>query len=98
MVYPNNSCLLFCDWMLNVSWQVLTPTRLSLIQTIYTAALNGTSVTQQQYNNFTQVTAWRYPYYLVWKENNFPFEQTISTITLNSEYVSIYKDFDYKKN
>ena len=66
MVYPNTQCYHFCYWMLNVSWQTLTPSRLALIQTVYTAASTGASVTVTQFNNFTQVTAWRYPYYLVW--------------------------------
>jgi len=72
-VFPNASCLGFCDWMLNVSWQTLTPSRLNLIQSIYTAALNGTSVSDQDYNNFIQVSSWREPYYLTWLSNSTPF-------------------------
>jgi len=70
MVYPNINCLYFCYWMLNISWQTLTPTRLALITAVYNASLNGTSVTTIQFNNFTQVTAWRRPYFQVWVDNN----------------------------
>lgn len=66
-VYPNSDCVAFCDWMLNVSWQQLTPPRLNLITAVYNAGIASTSVTDNQWNNFTQVTAWRYKYYLVWK-------------------------------
>lgn len=66
MVYPNVQCYHFCYWMLNVSWQTLTPPRLTLIQTVYTAASTGASVTDVEFNNFTQITAWRFPYYTVW--------------------------------
>lgn len=68
-VYPNSECQLFCYWMLNVSWQQLTPPRLSLINTVYTASINGTSVSDNDFNNFTQVTAWRYKYFLIWLTN-----------------------------
>lgn len=67
MIYPNIETVGFCYWMLNVSWQRLTPPRQNLIELVYDAALNSTSVTDTEWNNFTQVTAWRYPYYLVYK-------------------------------
>lgn len=72
-VYPNSDCQLFCYWMLNVSWQELTPPRLSLINTVYTASINGTSVSDNDFNNFTQITSWRYPYYIVWRDNISPY-------------------------
>ena len=63
MVYPNEFCIGFCYWMLNTSWQVLTPPRLALITTVYNAAVAGSSVTSLEYNNFTQTTYWRLPFY-----------------------------------
>lgn len=68
MIVPNSDTAAFCYWMLNVSWQQLTPSRLSLITTVYNAAVAGTSVTAQEWKNFTQVTAWRYKYYTVWRD------------------------------
>lgn len=73
MVYPNSYCIGFCYWMLNTSWQQLTPTRLTLITAVYNAAVAGTSVTTTQYNNFTQVTSWRIPYYEAYLKNQLPF-------------------------
>lgn len=72
-VYPNSDCALFCYWMLNVSWQTLTAPRLDTINTVYSAAQTGSSVTDQEFNNFTQITSWRYPLYLVWRDNQFPY-------------------------
>lgn len=72
-VYPNSFCLSFCNWMLNTSWQVLTPPRLALITDVYNAALAGSSVTDQVYNNFTQTTSWRLPFYEAYLQNNTPF-------------------------
>jgi len=66
MVTPTQETTLFCYWMLNVSWQRLTPPRENLINTIYAAAQAGTPVSDQDWNNFTQVTAWRYPFFLIW--------------------------------
>lgn len=68
-VYPNNECQLFCYWMLNVSWQALTTPRLTLINTVYNAAITNTSVSDNDFNNFTKVTSWRYPYFTVWLNN-----------------------------
>lgn len=73
MVYPNAYCIGFCYWMLNTSWQVLTPPRLSLITTIYNAAVSGSAVTVLEYNNFTQTTSWRLPFYEAYLKNSLPF-------------------------
>lgn len=73
MVYPNSFCLAFCNWMLNISWQQLTPSRLALITTVYNAAVTGTSVTSLQYSNFTQVSAWRLPFYEAFLKSQLPY-------------------------
>ena len=75
-IYPNNDCAAFCYWMLNVSWQKLSNPRLALINTIYNAAISGSSVTQTEFNNFTQVTAWRYKYYLIYLNNSAKISST----------------------
>lgn len=72
-VYPNKFCIGFCNWMINTSWQVLTPPRLDLINTIYTAAVAGSSVTDTEYNNFIQTTSWRQPFYQAYLDSSLPF-------------------------
>ena len=62
-VYPNIETVKFCEWLLNVSWFKLSSSQLAVVNTVYNAALVGGSVTDQQYNNFTLVTSWRYKYY-----------------------------------
>jgi len=59
--------------MLNTSWQVLTPPRSALITTIYNAAIAGSSVSDSDYNNFTQTTSWRLPYYQAFLQNELPY-------------------------
>ena len=73
MKYPNKYCIGFCYWMLNTSWQTLTPSRLDLITTVYNAAIAGTSVTTLQYNNFTQITSWRLPFYEAFLKSELPY-------------------------
>lgn len=72
-VYPDKYCIGFCYWMLNTSWQELTPPRLDLITTVYNAAVAGSSVTDLEYNNFTQTTYWRLPYYQSYLTNQLPY-------------------------
>lgn len=74
-VYPNREALDFCYWMLNVSWQKLTTPRLNIITDVYNAAVASTFVSDNTWNNFTQVTAWRYKYYQVYRN-----------LALNSNY------------
>lgn len=68
MIYPNNSIIAFCEWLINVSWQKLTGPQLALVNVILLAAQNGTGVTTQQWTNFNQFTAWRYPFYTVYAQ------------------------------
>lgn len=63
-VYPNINTARFCDWLLNYSWFQFSTSQLNTINTVYTAAQNLTSVTNTEYNNFTQTTSWRYQFYL----------------------------------
>jgi hypothetical protein len=79
MIQPNSSCALFCDWLLNVSWQKLSTAQRNLVDVINTAALTFTQVTDQEWENFNKFTAWRYPFYLVYHNN-----QTTGSLTLLS--------------
>lgn len=81
-VFPNAECEAFCYWMLNVSWQQLTPPRSLLITTIYNASVAGTSVTDTEWNNFTQVTSWRNPFYLIYRDYIYS-ELPASTLYFN---------------
>ena len=72
MVYPNADAAAFSNWMLYTSWQTLTPSLTALIAAINTAALAGNSVTDQQWINFTQATAWRRTFYDAWVIGNTP--------------------------
>lgn len=63
---PNYDCANFCYWMLNLSWQRLTGPQTVLVNTVYTAALAQTTVTDQQWKDFTMISAWRSKYYESW--------------------------------
>jgi len=76
VVYPNDKCELFCYWMLFVSWQKLTPPRSLVIKDVYTAAIAKTSVSQNTWDNFTQVTAWRAPFFEIWRDYSSVYSPT----------------------
>jgi hypothetical protein len=63
---PNYDCANFCYWMLNLSWQRLTGPQTVLVNTVYSAALAQTTVTDQQWKDFTMISAWRSKYYESW--------------------------------
>lgn len=63
---PNYDCANFCYWMLNLSWQRLSGPQTVLVNTVYSAALAQTTVTDQQWKDFTMVSAWRSKYYESW--------------------------------
>lgn len=64
--YPNFDCANFCYWMLNLSWQRLSGPQTVLVNTVYNASLAQTSVTDQQWKDFTMVSSWRSKYYESW--------------------------------
>jgi len=66
VVYPNPIAEDFCYWMLNVSAQKLTGPQRVIVAAVYTAAVAQSSVTDQQWWNFNNFTAWRYPFFRVW--------------------------------
>lgn len=66
MITPNADCALFGTWLLNISWQSLSGPQRVLVQSITTAALAGTQVTNQEWSNFNKFTAWRFPFYQVY--------------------------------
>lgn len=63
---PNYDCANFCYWMLNLSWQRLTGPQTVLVNTVYNASLAQTTVTDQQWKDFTMISAWRSKYYESW--------------------------------
>ena len=93
-VYPNTDCLNFCYWMLNVSWQRLSPPRINVITTVYNAAIAQTSVSDNEWNNFTQITSWRLPYYRAYSVlsvvNNFYVQNYLSSWSVqpSNAYIS----------
>lgn len=72
-MYINSYCVGFCYWLLNTSWQQLSPSQTALVTAIYTAGVSGSSVTQQQFNNFTQATSWRQKWYDFYLGNQLPY-------------------------
>jgi hypothetical protein len=65
MIYPNYPCYLYCQWLLNSSYQRFSVSQTALINTISTAALAGSSVTTAQYNLFLYYTS---PYYRTYEQ------------------------------
>lgn len=55
MIYPNYLNIGFCDWLLNSSYNHWSVVRIELITLISDAAIAGTSVSQNDWNNFTRV-------------------------------------------
>ena len=55
-VYPNNSTYDFCQWIINSKFAHFTNARKALINTVGAASLAGTSVTQNQWNQFIDIT------------------------------------------
>jgi len=78
--------------MLNVSRQKLTGTQAALTTIIQTAALNSTSVTEAQWNNFNLFAAWRNPYYLVYRDYQYTQASNLLTSLLS------YYDFEGNSN
>lgn len=68
MIQPNADAILFCDWLINVSWQSLTAPQLAVVQNVQSAAISQTLITNNDWSNFNKFTAWRYPSYLVYKD------------------------------
>lgn len=52
--------------MLNLSWQRLSGPQTVLVNTVYNASLAQTTVTDQQWKDFTMISAWRSKYYESW--------------------------------
>lgn len=64
MFYPNSDCAAYCDWLLNVSDYRWSGPRLSIINTVNSAAIAATSVTDNIWRNFNMITAPLYGRYL----------------------------------
>ena len=76
-VYPNYQCTQFCYWLQNFSWLRLSGPQDALVTIVYNAGLNQTSVTDQQWLNFNQFTAWRNKYYIIWRDySNYLLPET----------------------
>jgi len=66
--YPNVACFYFCYWMLNVSKQHLSGPQKTIVQSVMDAAAAGTTIPAQEWYNFNLFTAWRNPYYIVYRD------------------------------
>lgn len=81
-VYPNYQCTQFCYWLQNFSWLRLSGPQDALVTIVYNAGLNSTSVTDQQWLNFNQFTAWRNKYYVIWRDySNYFLPETITWLS-----------------
>lgn len=81
-VYPNYQCSQFCYWLQNFSWLRLSGPQDALVTIVYNASLAGTSVTDQQWLNFNQFTAWRNKYYVIWRDySNYLLPETTTWLS-----------------
>lgn len=66
-VLPKPSTEFFCDFVLSSQWlKRLTPSRKTLIQDVRTAAINQTTVTDTEWDNFLLST---FQWYQTWLLN-----------------------------
>lgn len=68
MVQPNAAAAAFTYWMLNISEQKLSGPQRILTEAIYTAAINNTPVSNQDWYNFNLFSAWRNQFYIVYRD------------------------------
>ena len=68
MIYPSTECANFCNWLLNTGNQKLSGPQRVIVQSVFTAALNGTGIDDQEWYNFNLFTSWRYPVFTSWWE------------------------------
>lgn len=68
MVQPNSLAAGFCFWMLNISKQQLSGPQKIIVQNVYNSALGNYPISDQEWFNFNLFTAWRNPYYLVFRD------------------------------
>lgn len=67
MTQPNAACEAFCFWLLNISKQKLSGPQRVIVTQVFNAATGQYPVTNQTWWNFNLFTAWRNPFYLVYK-------------------------------
>lgn len=67
MIQPNDACMLFCQWMLNISPQRLSNSQRLIVTQVYLAARDQYPIEDQVWRNFNLFTAWRNPYYIVYR-------------------------------
>lgn len=92
MITPNIECYFLCQWMLTVFVPRLTGSQITLTNTIQSAALAQTTVTDQEWKDFCRIAQWRNPYYIVYRgyQNSLP-------VDLNDGLVNYY-DFEGNSN
>jgi len=66
MILPNSEAILFCNWLLDVSWQRLSGSQRIIVEAVRTSAQTATPISNNNWNNFNKFTAWRYPFYQVY--------------------------------
>jgi len=68
MVQPNAAATGFTYWMLNISAQHLSGPQRLLVEAVYNSSITNVPITDQQWYNFNLFSAWRNPYYLVYRD------------------------------
>lgn len=68
MVQPNEACAYFCRWMLHISKQHLSGPQHVLVTTVFNSAIDQVPISDQDWYNFNLFTAWRDPYYIVYRD------------------------------
>lgn len=86
MITPNIECYFLCQWMLTVFVPRLTGSQITLTNTIQSAALAQTTVTDQEWKDFCRIAQWRNPYYIVYRDY-----QNALPIDLNDGLTNFYK-------
>lgn len=67
MIQPNGDALAFCDWLLNISWQKLSSSQRLIVLSVQSAATGNYPISNNTWTNFNKFTAWRFPFYQVYK-------------------------------
>ncbi len=71
-IFPNPDCYLLCVWMTDIALKPLTGPQTTLTNIVKAAALAQTSVTDQQWHDFNLYASWRNPFYIVYRDYQYP--------------------------
>jgi hypothetical protein len=68
MVQPNAAATGFTYWMLNISKQHLSGPQRIIVQNVYNSSISNIPISDQEWYNFNLFSAWRNPYYQVFRD------------------------------